>query len=323
MRGQDDGCAVGQDDAVATAYSPGVGDVVGVPAPGCLGVLPAGYRVLYQRVLATAAGDSRVRAMWLGGSLARGDADAGSDLDVLLAVRDDAFDEFTAGWREWVESVTPTVLSRTLPHAPSISYSMTPACERLDIVREPVGRLPHTPFRTRLLVLDKDGCDAHVPAAGPQPAPDPAVLRATVEEFLRQQVLFPSSVLGREDWLLGVEAVQGVRTLLYQLFTEANKPAPPRGLKHWSAKLTGPQREALADIRVPEAAGESVRAAMSVAASRFRAEARPVLELFGAAWPDDLDRSVTAYLDRQRLGLGLGEGKEESAPDGSFLDSIA
>jgi len=40
----------------------------------------------------------RIRALWLSGSLAKHTADGGSDLDILLAIRDGDFDEFAAHW---------------------------------------------------------------------------------------------------------------------------------------------------------------------------------------------------------------------------------
>ena len=46
--------------------------------------------------------DERVRAMWLSGSLGRGDADAMSDLDLIVAVADDALPEFAAQWQDWL-----------------------------------------------------------------------------------------------------------------------------------------------------------------------------------------------------------------------------
>ena len=83
--------------------------------------------------------------MWLGGSLGRGVADAGSDLDVVVAIAAGSFDGFAAGWRDWLAAITPTVLARELPRLPGSFYSVTPECLRLDVVAEPPApraRLP-------------------------------------------------------------------------------------------------------------------------------------------------------------------------------------
>ena len=46
------------------------------------------------------------------GSVARGDADEVSDLDVIVAVADDDIPAFAGGWRDRLDDVTPTVMAR-------------------------------------------------------------------------------------------------------------------------------------------------------------------------------------------------------------------
>jgi hypothetical protein len=303
--------------------------------------LPAGYRVLLGRLLDVAADDDRVRAVWLSGSVGRGVADAGSDLDVVLAVADEAFEEFAASWRAWLALVTPTVLARELPGLPGSWHSLTPGCERFDVVTQRASAALRAGSRRRELVLAKDeepgtpagegaghpqpaaaeqaagpdpaeqaagpdpaeqaaGPDPAEQAAGPDPAeqaagPDPATLTGIVEEFLRQQAIFPAAVVARSDWLLGVQGIQQVHLMLYQLFVESNQPLPPMGVKQWSAKLTPAQREVCAALPSPRADRHSVLAAMRAAASAFRDQARPILAGHGAPWPDGLDAAVLKY----------------------------
>lgn len=287
--------------------------------PAALSPLPAGYRELFSRLLDVAAADHRVRAVWLSGSAGRGTADAGSDLDVVLAVADEAFGEFTASWRNWLARVTPTVLARELPGLPGSWCSLTPACERFDAVTVRATAGPRGGAEDRLLVLHKDrpgppgpaAVDATVPAsagrdkavpdeAGPEttPGPDPSRIAAITEEFLRQQAIFPAAVVARADWLLGVQGVQGVYLMLYQLFVESNQPLPVMGIKQWSARLTPAQREICAGLPPPAADRQSVLAAMQAAASTFRAQATLILAAHRVPWPGDLDMAVLAYQAR-------------------------
>jgi hypothetical protein len=60
-------------------------------------------------------------------------------------------------------------------------------------------------------------------------------LTGLVEEFLRQQANFPASVVTREDWLLGVVAIEQVHLMLYQL-SEASAIMTARCLP-WPDKL--------------------------------------------------------------------------------------
>ena len=135
-------------------------DVDRSPAP--LAALLPSYRPIFDRLLAVCEGDERIRAFWLSGSLAKGTADCGSDLDCLLAIRDADFDEFAAGWREWLATITPTLLARELPFARGSFYSTTTGCERLDVVSEAVSKVPTSRHRYRRVVFDRDGLDAAV-----------------------------------------------------------------------------------------------------------------------------------------------------------------
>ncbi len=277
--------------------------------------LPAGYRALFGRLLRAGRADDRIRAMWLSGSLGRGVADAGSDLDVVLAVAADSFDEFAASWRDWLGRVTPTVLARELPGMPGSWYSLTPSCLRLDVVTERAGAAHPTAPGRRLLVLDKDGAAAHSTAQPDGAGPDPGRLLEITEEFLRQQAIFPAAVVARADWLLGVVGVQAVQQLLYELYVEANRPLPPMGVKQWSAKLTAEQRRILAGLPGPTASRDGVLPAMRAAATAFRRAATQILDHAGVPWPAQLDRAVLRYQESE-LGWTGARGSVAAGGEG-------
>jgi len=265
---------------------------VDISRPPELLALPERYWALFDRVAARFAGDDRVRAMWLHGAIGRGQADAGSDLDVSVTVRDDDFDEFAGEWREWLAAITPTLTAR--PIAPGSFYALTPTCERLDVIAERVSDLPGTRIARRIGVFDRDGLFALLPAPA-DPPPDPAKISYLIEETLRQAANFPTVVV-RDDWLLGVIAVQQVQLFLYELLAEANKPAPPTGPKQWSFKLTQRQRDLLARLPVASATGRSVLTARNAALAAFLAEAPAIAERNAVPWPDELERAVRVFL---------------------------
>jgi predicted nucleotidyltransferase len=72
--------------------------------------LPPGYVSLLDRFIEVVVGDPRVRAAWAHGSVARGDADEVSDLDVIIAVADDDIPAFAAGRRDRLDEVTPIAM---------------------------------------------------------------------------------------------------------------------------------------------------------------------------------------------------------------------
>jgi hypothetical protein len=289
-------------DAAATALAP----------------LPAGYAELFTRVLRAAQSDERVRALWLAGSVGRGAADAGSDLDVVLAIAPEAFDEFTEAWREWLSRVTPVVLARELPELPGSFYSVTPECLRLDVMAEPAGAARPADLARRLLVLQKDSAAAaHKPVAEPPSSgPSPTRLREMTEEFLRQMTIFPAAVMARQDWLLGVIGVQNVHLMLYQLFVEANQPLPAMGVKQWSAKLTSRQRQVCASLPAPTATEDGVLTAMRAAAAAFRQEAMAVLADHDVPWPAAFDDAVRRYWEHE-LGAECNTRRSGGRPPDS------
>jgi len=271
--------------------------------PKGLSALPPAYGLLFDRTLAVLGEDERVRAIWLTGALGREGADAASDLDFAIAVRDEDFEAFAHGWRDWLAAISPTLVARRLPGRPGSFYALTPACERFDVVTERVSEPGSAQDGARLPVLDRDGVHARLRAPAPR-RPDAARVAYLVEECLRQAANFPT-VTVRDDWLLGVVAVQEVHLMLYQLFVESNQPLPPMGPKQWSAKLTPEQRAALAGLPVPQPRPESVLPARQAALRVFIEQARPIAERCGAAWPAELEAAVRDFL-RRELDLPLG-----------------
>jgi hypothetical protein len=182
---------------------------------------------------------------------------------------------------------------------------MTPSCERLDVIAEPAGKAASSGLTRRILVFDRDGLDALIPAPA-DPAPSAAVITFLIEEELRQALNFRGVIL-RDDWLLGVLAVQHVHMTLYQLFAESNKlvpdeqtlpdrQAPSAGPKHWSVKLTPGQRRVPESLPAAAPTPESVRAAREAAFGVFFREAPLIAKRNGVPWPGRLEQAVRAYL---------------------------
>jgi hypothetical protein len=290
-------------------------DVVRALAP-----LPPGYTELARRVTGACAADHRVRGLWLVGSIGRGAADAGSDLDVAVAVADEAADEFRRTWPTWLATWTPTVLAAEIPGLPGALYTTTPDCERLDVVIEAASAVATTPYRTRLCVLDKDGLDATIPSPEPAPGPDPARMTALVTEALRQLALFPAAVIAREDWLLGVVGVGQLQQMLYQLLVETNQPLPPMGVKQWSSRLTPIQRRLLIELPTPSPTPDGTSRAMRATWAALIGPVRSAVESQGAQWPDELDAAVRTYLSKT---LGWDSAPSAAATCSAASDSSA
>jgi len=261
-----------------------------------LAPLAPGYRALFDRAVSVLGARPEVRAVWVSGSVGRGIADAGSDLDLIVTVADELAGGFSESWAEWLAQITPTVLAKPLPGMPGSFYSVTPEWLRLDVVVEREGDLEKTFFRTRLAAFDPDGLVARIPREFDLPGPSAQKVAAMVDEIYRAWGLLTVSE-ARSDWLLGVEGCNLLRGLLLQLFAERNAPQPTGGMKRLSAKLTAEQ---LADMhQLPPVSAErgSVIRCTGEIVRVFEKHARPLARELGVAWPVELERATRERLE--------------------------
>jgi predicted nucleotidyltransferase len=255
--------------------------------------LEPGYAELLARVVEMLAADERVRAVWLSGSVGRGVADAGSDLDLVVTATDARPFRDPAAW-----VVVDAVITIPIPGR-GLAFTTREGL-RLDVVAETPDELASSPYSDRLRVLDLDGFTLPAPV-GERRGPDAGRMRALVTEFLRQSAIFPAAVVAREDWLLGQVAVQNYQRMLYDLLVESNQPLPPMGVKQWSSRLTPEQRDLMVSLPAPAADRESVVGAMTAVRAVLRRHGRAALEAAGGAWPDEVDAALAVYWERHGL----------------------
>jgi hypothetical protein len=235
---------------------------------------------------ATAAlqADERIVAAWLGGSLAAGTADAHSDVDLRIAVADDAFDAFVTDWPSLPERLAPTVMRRRIgtPESP-IVIAITPGWLRFDVA---IARAT-APRRTGDRLLFDRG--APPPADAPAARPDPASrLPGLVEEFLRVLGLW-RVVHGRGELTLMAHGASLLRWSLVDLFLIQNR-AQRGGMLHLNPYLTDEQRALLESL--PTTPPE-LNAAL---AREFLPRARALMAELGQPYPAEFERATLAYL---------------------------
>lgn len=264
--------------------------------------MPAEYEFLLVRIRDVLRDDPRFLALFLGGSIGRGVADAGSDLDLLVTVSDADFDTVAGELAGILADVVDPVITLAIPGMPGTNAFTARSGLRVDVVLERIADIDRPAFRRRVTVFDRAGVRALIsPSEDANAGPDPATLASIVQEFLRQQAIFPAAVVGRGDWLLGQEGVHNAKLMLYQLFVETNQPLPAMGVKQWSSKLTSSQRLLLAELDPPAADRELVLAAMSSVRTAFRTSGRAAAEAAGMVWPVEIDDAVADYWRRSAL----------------------
>ena len=212
-------------------------------AGAAMSVLPVGYRRLLDRATHVLDADPRVEAMWVHGSVARGDADALSDLDIIVAVADDGLTGFGDEWRARLDAITPTVMARRFPGPGGSLLSITPRVPPHGHVDRGAADVPTSVVRDRRVVFDRAGLDTRVPP--PLPPADPSDAKFAA---FREWDAACRTVAQVADPLLAIEVVHTLRWILYEAYVETNRPLPASGLKQWSAKLTPAQHATARDL---------------------------------------------------------------------------
>lgn len=247
--------------------------------------------------------DARIAAAWLIGSLARGAADAYSDVDLLIAVRDQEFANVVADWPALIARLSPTVLARQIGGAdkPTIT-AIAPDWTRFDLtLTSSADQRPHGYDGARLLFSRGQGVPLAEFTGRADQAPQ-ARLPFIVEEFIRVLGLLPVMV-GRGEFIAGLTPVMLLRGHLIEIFLLANA-AQRGGAKRLNRYLTAKQRELLTALPPLAPAREAIVEGHLACARLFLPEARRLMRQYDLPYPEDFARATLAHLHRA-LGLTI------------------
>ena len=257
---------------------------------------------LVEAVVDAAQADVRVVGLFLSGSLATGDADTYSDIDLVLTVASRAHPTFVDETRAWVGAVADLVLwNRPYPAWPLFN-AVTTEWLRLDITVTIPERLAGSKATLKPLI-DLCGLYDALPDRLPAREVDPIKVRALTEEFLRVSGMAPVA-LGREEYVVGVTGVGLLRGLLIELLIEELALPQPPGALHLSRLLTVQDMEMLAALPAATATRDGVLAAQLACAGAFLPRARALAARAGVTWPAALEAATRARL-KQALGVNL------------------
>lgn len=159
------------------------------------------HREVLDRFVAACQADPRVAAAFLGGSYARGAADAYSDLDLYLITTDEAYEDFLAGREAFIRLLGEPLFLADFgnPYALFCIFSNGTEGE-LWIGRE--SRYHHIYAGAYSVLLDKKGLLAN--AVFPPHAADPArqleILRQQVDGFWHELAHFIKAMGRKQLW---------------------------------------------------------------------------------------------------------------------------
>ena len=145
--------------------------------------------------------DERLLALWLQGSLARGDDDALSDIDAYIAVKDEVFDEVFAERLPIAEAIAP-VLAWSNANHPALKtiHALLEGPVKLDLFFERASAVPASKRPCARVLLDKTGICAALDLSWTPPAAQAAAMTETMVRVIRQGALWPLRLLLRGQW---------------------------------------------------------------------------------------------------------------------------
>ena len=182
--------------------------------------LPPQIQAIIDRFISICQADERITAAFLTGSFARGTADAYSDLDFCLMTRSDAYQDFIAGKKDFIDRLGEPLFLEDfdLPDMPFFIFPNDVECELAICSQDRLARLYSIPYR---VLLDKQGVfpeGLFTPPATP-PADQVEDLRRLVNWFWHDFSHFITA-LGRGQlwWAAGqLEVLRGFCVSLARL----------------------------------------------------------------------------------------------------------
>jgi predicted nucleotidyltransferase len=238
-----------------------------------------------------------VEALWLAGSLGKGQGDAYSDVDLLVLVADGAAGEVSVRLARDLAPALAVVLVNSL-YGGRVLNMVTADWERFDLTlvqREDLQRYDSnalTPIFNR---------GVSTPPAQPDRPyrTSAAELLKLVNEFLRVIGLTPVA-MGREEHQLALNGVDLLRRMTMDLMLEENSVSPARrgGALHRNHLLTAEQRRALQDLPTVAAERSSILSGNAAFAALFLPRAKRLAEEIGMDWPTAFEDATRRHLLR-------------------------
>lgn len=264
--------------------------------PTGLATLPPDLRRFGLQLLAVLRADERVSGVWAIGSLARGEADRWSDIDLLVAVHTERFAALAEDWQSFLAGITPTVFAQRLgaDGKPTIT-AITQEWHRFDItLASDTDQRPHGYVAKPLFI--RAGASIPFTFITTAVQVDNKRLATLINHFLRVLGLLPV-IIGREEWIVGLSPVGILRDALIDLYLLENGVVRG-GAKRLNSLLTDKQRQTLEALPPLTPTQGSIIANHQAIARLFLATARRLAETYDLEYPDRFERATLDYLMR-------------------------
>jgi predicted nucleotidyltransferase len=269
------------------------------------------HQAFVDRFVKACGVDDRIAAAFLGGSNAKGYADAYSDVDLCVITTDEAFEDFLKEREVFLRSLGDLVFLEDFDKPTSVFYIYADDTEgELNIAREGrLGDIHSGPFH---ILLDKKHIleGAEFPEGVPDSSKQTEKLLSQIQLFWHELSHFITAMQRGQIWwaqgqLEGLRAVcVNLARLRYNLLDgEAGEEAYFKIETIMPVEQLAPLKETFGPME-KEAMGKAVLAIV-----RFYQEiAPPLAQKYGLHYPQDLERVMLARLQRLQEQRSGGRG---------------
>jgi len=265
--------------------------------------LPPNYQATLDRFVAACRADERVAAAFLGGSYARGTADAYSDLDLGLITTDAAYADFFAKREAFIWALgVPLFLEDWNGSGVDMLFFIFPDGVEGELALGRESHFAHIHAGPYRVLLDKGGILANAVFPVPEPTVDPAAQRTTIHRQIYWfwhdlSHHFITPLARGELWGAYGYLEEMRRTCVNLARLRQNSAAALDGYEKVEYALPVGQLAPLASTVCPLERGAMCKAA-GLIVDFYRELASELAQVHGVTYPTDLDRMMAARLEQ-------------------------
>jgi hypothetical protein len=266
------------------------------------GALPPHHQAVLDRFVAACQGDERVLAAVLSGSYASGTADAHSDLDLGLIAADAAYEDVTATRDALVRRLGDPVFLESYDgdHGAGVLFFLADGTEG-EIAFGRASHFTHIYLGPYRILLDKTGLLQGAAFEGylPPSSEQMQTLHGLIQWFWHDLAHHFLTPLARGQLWSAAGALEDLRRCCVNLARLGQDFAlPAEGYEKVEQALPVERLAPLRATYVPLEPGAMLQAAR-VIVQFFREQAVPLARAHGIAYPVELDRMMSARLERE------------------------
>ena len=250
--------------------------------------------------------DGRILAVWLEGSLAKGNADRYSDIDIHLLVVEEDKEAFQDGLEPWLSDVQSLVLFKDTFPGQMVTCITTEGL-RLDVWLHTGNTIFLERSKVRVLSATERCIQFKETCRDEKPNDVSSALIQHFNEFWRVLSILPT-VLGREECIAGFMGTTFAVMSLTEVLIIGNGNQRDRGVKNINAFVPQTLKEEIEiALTMPSVNRKSLAKAHLRLTAIMQQHGPDIAKQHEVIYPLALEKAVLNYISRELQILGLSD----------------